>query len=396
MHIGLFSDQYPPYPVGGVGARVTDLARGLVREGHAVTVAGVYPRNRGVTRLMDERIEGVRVLRIPPAPEWMRWRPGHLWDRYQLSAHFRRLHRETPFDLVEFTDGLGRALFGAPPGVPTAVRIDGSTKLFDEEMGVNGSRFIYWMERKALRRADFLSAVSSHAQRETLRLFGLAERECQVIHNAVDVDLFSPGSEPPQAGLIVFANSIEPRKGAQELLLAMNDICDAYPHARLVLIGNDTQPRVNGRSYSERMLDEVRPQFRDRITFAGRLDRETGVLPYLRKAHVCCYPSRIETFGVAPLEAMAVGKPVIYGNAGPAPEVIEDGVSGLLCEINSPPAIAAAIKRIFDDPSLAETLARGARERALAMFGKDAWIERNLQFYRACIDSFHPRRRAGH
>jgi glycosyltransferase involved in cell wall biosynthesis len=393
MHIGFFSDQHPPYPQGGVGARVTDLAHGLVRAGHAVTVSGIYSRNRGVTRLVDETLDGVRVVRIPQSPLWMRWRPGILWDRYQVHAQFRRLHLETPFDLIEITDGRGIALFGVPPRVPLAIRMDGTMKVFDDAMGIDGDRFYYWMERTALRKADFLSAPSSYARDATMRLFGLNGRECTVIHNAVDTELFSPGPIPAETGLIVSTNSIEPRKGMLEMVAAMNVIGESHPHARLVLIGSDTQPRVGGRSYSERLLDVVRPEFRDRITFTGRLDRHTAVLDYLRKAHVCCYPCRIETFGIAPLEAMAVGKPVIYGNTGPGPELIEDGVSGLLCEATSPNAIAAAIKRIFDEPLLAQKLARGARERAVAMFSKDAWIQRNIDYYGACIASYRERRR---
>jgi len=390
MHIGLASDQYPPYPLGGVGARVTDLARGLVNAGHRVTVAGVYPRNRNVTRLLDERIDGVRVLRIPPAPQWMRWRPGALWDRYQLRAHLRRVHRETPFDLVEFTDGFGQAFFGAPPGVPMAIRLDGTVKLFDSQMGIDGDRFIYWMEKKALDRPDFFSAPSRFAKRETFRVFGIPERPCEIIPNAVDVRIFSPGAEPAEPGLIVFANSIEPRKGVRELVLAMNEVCESHSYARLLLIGSDTQLRDNGRTYSEQLLDSVKPQFRSRVIFAGRLDRETGVLPWLRKAHLCCYPSRVETFGVAPLEAMAVGKPVIYSSAGPGPEVIEDGVSGLLCKID-PSSIAAAVRRIIDNPPFAESLGRNARARAVSLFAKDAWIQRNLQFYQACIAAYASR-----
>jgi glycosyltransferase involved in cell wall biosynthesis len=388
MHIGFVSDQYPPYPLGGIGARVTDLARGLVANGHKVTVAGVYPRNRGILRMVDETLEGVRVVRLPAAPQWMRWRPGLLWERYALSAALRRFHREAPFDLVEYTDGFGWALFGTPPGVPSAIRIEGSARLFDDAMGVDGDRFTYWMEGQALKRAHSLSALSHYAKRETLRLFGLERRECAVIHNAVDVKLFSPGSDCAEPGLIVFANSIEERKGVQEIVAAMNDICDSHPEAHLVLIGSDSQPLAGGRSYSGRVMDAVRPEFRARIRFTGRLDRYTGVLEYLRKASVCCYPSRIETFGVAPLEAMAVGKPVVYYNKGPGPELIEDGVSGLLCDATSPQAIAACIKRVLADPSLAQALGDAARARAVAMFNKDAWVGRNIEYYRECIASY--------
>ena len=382
MHIGLVSDQYPPYPIGGIGARVTDLARGLVAEGHRVTVVGVYPRNRGIRRLLDETLDGVRVLRLPPAPPWMRWRPGLLWERYSLSAHLKRLHRQRPFDLVEFTDGLGWGFFGAPRRVPTAVRIEGSVRFYDAAMGIEGERFTYWMEAQALKRADCLSAVSNYAKRETLNLFGLNRRPCEVIYNAIDVNLFSPGTEPPEAGLIVFANSVQPRKGAPEMVAAMDIICGSYPEARLVMVGSDTEPRVNGRRYSEHILDAVRPEFRGRIRFAGQLDRSTGVIEYLRKAAVCCYPSRVETFGIAPLEAMAVGKPVVYSNQGPGPELIEDGVSGLLCEPNSPQGIADRIKQVFDDDAFARSLGERARQRAVSLFTKGPWIQRNIEYYR--------------
>jgi glycosyltransferase involved in cell wall biosynthesis len=391
MHIGLVSDQYPPYPLGGIGARVTDLAQGLIAHGHLVTVMGVYPRNRGIKRPVVETMDGVRVVRLPPAPEWTRWRPGLLWERYRLTAHLNRLHAENPFDLVEFTDGFGWALFGAPRGVPLAVRIEGTTKFFDHAMGIDGEKFNYWMEEKALRRADFLSALSHDAKRQTLKIFGLEQRECAVIYNAVDVDQFCPGADSPEPGLIVFANSIEPRKGVQEMVVAMNDICQAHPEARLVLIGSDTQPKVDGRTYSERLLDAVRPEFRQRIRFTGRLDRLTGVLDHLRKAAVCCYPSRVETFGVAPLEAMAVGRPVVYYDQGPGPELIENGVSGLLCAVNSPREIATSVNRILDNPSLAQALGRAARERAVAMFEKKAWVRLNIAYFSACIASFRGR-----
>jgi glycosyltransferase involved in cell wall biosynthesis len=262
-------------------------------------------------------------------------------------------------------------------------------------MGIQGEEFYYWLEASAFRRADSLSALSQYAMKETLALFGLEGRECRVIYNAVDVNLFSPGNDLAEPGLIVFVNSIEPRKGVRELLIAMNEICSDYPHARLILIGSDSQPMVDGRTYSARVMDAVRPEFRSRICFTGRLDRGTGVIEHLRRASVCCYPSHVETFGVAPLEAMAVGKPVIYSDAGPARELIEDGVSGLLCEANSPESIARSIKRIFESPSLAEKLGRGARERTVALFGKEQWVQRNIDYYRDCIASYRKHRHPG-
>jgi len=176
------------------------------------------------------------------------------------------------------------------------------------------------------------------------------------------------------------------------MIVAMNEIHASHPEARLVFIGSDTQPKVGGRTYTERVMDEARPEVRARITFTGQLDRYTAVLDYLRRAHICCYPCQVETFGIAPLEAMAVGKPVIYGNSGPGPELIEDGVSGLLCDAQSPASIASCIKRILAEPPLAEKLGRNARQRALAKFSREPWIARNIDYYSECINSCQERR----
>ena len=385
MHIGLNSGEYPQYPLGGAGAQVTNLARGLVREGHEVSVVGIYPPNRGLAGLIAERIDGVRVIRIPSAPQWMRRRPGLLWERYQLSAQLRRLHREQPLDLFEFIDGRGFGVFGGPPGVALAVRLDGNVRIFDEAQGINESLFCYWMERRTLKNARFHAAPSQFARDAVQCLFGLAGRDCEIIYNAVDTDLFSPGSIEHVPGLIVCTNSIEPGKGVLEMIQAMNEIAASHPRARLVFVGRDTRANAGGGTYSEWLLNQAKPEYRERITFIGQVDRSAGVLEYLRKAAICCYPSRVETDGVAPLEAMAVGKPVISGEAGPGPELIEHGVSGLLCDALSPESIAAAVKRIFEEPGLADRLGRNARERAVEKFASDAWIDRNIEYYETSV-----------
>ncbi|MDW8310964.1 MAG: glycosyltransferase family 4 protein, partial [Verrucomicrobiales bacterium] len=146
-----------------------------------------------------------------------------------------------------------------------------------------------------------------------------------------------------------------------------------------------TQPPRNGRSYLDTLRERVRPQFRERIEFTGRLDRATGVIGYLRRAQICCLPSHMETFGIAAVEAMAVGKPVIYSRTGPGPEIIEDGVTGLLCNPFDPADIAAKILRLLENPAWARQLGNAARARVLEHFDRQRWAERNVAFYRECL-----------
>jgi len=105
------------------------------------------------------------------------------------------------------------------------------------------------------------------------------------------------------------------------------------------------------------------------------------LLDLLRRAHVCVYPSYIETFGYAPAEAMSVGKPVIYSNTGPGPELIQDGISGLLCDPSSPAEIANRIGHVLRSPALALGLAGNARLTALRMFNRESWTPRMLELF---------------
>ena len=101
----------------------------------------------------------------------------------------------------------------------------------------------------------------------------------------------------------------------------------------------------------------------------------------------------METFGIAPIEAMAVGRPTIFSKTGPGPEVIEDGVSGLLCNPVDSGDIAQKIRLILDDAELAARLGAEGRRRVLALFNKRDWIRRNIEFYESCVASMRATRK---
>jgi glycosyltransferase involved in cell wall biosynthesis len=295
------------------------------------------------------------------------------------------LHRKQPFDLIECSDYRGWLRYGGPPQVPVVVRIRGSSLFFDTELKRPGDTFEHELERACLSRADYLGAVSHHAARRTLAIANLADRQCTVIYNAVDTDCFRPADEPVEEGLVLFVNKVSPRKGIEQLIDAMNLVFPTHSQARLVVIGGDSRLGGGGQSYAAQLKERVRPDFRDRVIFAGRQDRHTGVIQYLRRAQVCCYPSHLETFGIAAIEAMAMAKPTIVSGTGPGPELVEDGISGLLCDPFSPQDIAAKIALLLDNRTLAAQLGQGGRARVLAMFNQKDWIPRNLAFFRQCV-----------
>jgi glycosyltransferase involved in cell wall biosynthesis len=349
-------------------------------------VVGVY-RHEILRALPPEKaVTNLNIQRLPQSHQLLGWKFQTLSNRRRLRRWLARGHRRQPFNVVEASDYGGWLPFGGPPGVTTVVRMRGSNLFFDHELKRPGDAFEHDLERRTVLHATALGAVSQYAARRTLELCGQASRPVTVIYNAVDTELFSPSEKvPTEPGLVVFVNSLNPKKGIEQLLDAMNVVCAKHPHARLAVVGQDTQRADGGRSYVEQLRDRVRPEFRDRVEFAGRQDRQTGVVNYLRRAHVCCLPSHMETFGIAAVEAMAVGKPVVYSRTGPGPEVVEDGVSGLFCNPFDAADIAERITRLLDDPALAARLGQGARARVLAKFDKGDWIGRNLDYYRQCL-----------
>lgn len=379
MRLAFVCEEYPPAPHGGTGSSYRDLAEGLVAAGHSVVVVGISTTEPLASAQTEER-NGVQIHRLPRSPKFLGTRFGGWHERLRLRAKLRSLHRAHPFDTIECSDYNGWLSLGGASGVPTIVRIRGSNLFFDAELGRPPQAFEHRHERACLSRAGFIASVSQYAADRSLALCGLSERSCEVIHNGVDAETFSPAAEvAPEPGRIVFINSLNPKKGIEQLLDAFNEIAPRRREARLTVIGEDTQRRHSG-SYLSELRDRIRPELQDRVEFTGRLPREE-IVPWLRRAAIACYPSHMETFGIAALEAMSVGRPTIFTKLGPGPEIVEDGVTGLLCDPHSATDIARCLRHLLDDPSYAESLGRAARERVLAHFDKRHWIPRNVAFF---------------
>lgn len=300
-----------------------------------------------------------------------------------------RLHRERAFELVEAPDYQGWASHGPLPGAPLLVRINGANFFFDTELSRKPNQLEHRCEYASVRRATHLAASSAYAARRHLELAGM-DRPCEVIPNCVDAGFFCPDeSVRPEPGLILYVNSLNPKKGIEQLIDAANDLLPRRSGARLVVVGGDNMRALKGR-YLEQLRERVAAELRGRVEFAGRLPREQ-VLGWLRRAAVCVFPSHMETFGIAPAEAMAVGRPTIYSALGPGPELVADGVSGLLCDPFSPTDIAAKIEQILDDRELATRLGAAGRERILGFCDKRHWLKTNEEFYRRCIAEFTKR-----
>lgn len=380
MHIGLVCSEYPPIAHGGIGTFSRDLAEGLASVGHKVTVVGVYLPWQGNLELpKEELINGVTVIRLPSIKHLPN-RLGMIADRMRLTLWLRAYHRRYAFDLVESPENSGWLVFGAVSGAPLVLRFHGSQTYLDYELGRPPSRMLHVLERLSISRADHLIAVSDYVGRRTMDLIQ-STRDYRVIYNAVDAARFSPSSlTEVQSNLIVFVGAIDAKKGVVELVGAMNSVWKLYPDATLIMIGKDGRDRTNERNMSDYLRSLVNPIRVDQLIFVGRVPQpETA--HFLRRAHVCCYPSHAESMPLVVLEAMAIGKPVVFMDTGPGPEIIEHGVSGLLCNTRSPQDIADNLIAILSNQDLAFSLGHNARNRVLDCFERLNWISQNVKLY---------------
>lgn len=377
MHICYLCNEYPPGKHGGVGSFTQTLARAMVARGHEVTVVGIYPASRRGL----ECDQGVRVVRLPHSPIP---RTGFLLNGWRLRQALRRIHRESRIDVLE---GPELSLAVIPTAFPAAkvIRMHGGHHFFAVTLGARPRPWRGWQEVRSFGRADALCAVSRYVGETTRGLLHLADRPIEVLPNPVDPALFSPRpGTREEDGLILFVGTVCEKKGVRQLIQAMPRVVAAVPHARLWVVGRDWRDPRTGRSFTAGLRDLLPPGLADQVEFRGSV--EHAALPdLLARAQVCVYPSHMEALPVAWLEGLAMGKAVVASQTGPGPEVIEDGVSGLLCDPHDPSSIADRIITLLKDPNLRRRLGARARERVVGRFSVEALAACNETFYRRCV-----------
>jgi glycosyltransferase involved in cell wall biosynthesis len=126
------------------------------------------------------------------------------------------------------------------------------------------------------------------------------------------------------------------------------------------------------------------PAIAGRVAWKGRVAR--SILPAaLRRAAVCVYPSHIEAMPIGWLEGLATGKAVVASRTGPGPEIIDDGVTGLLCNPRDPDSIAEKVIRLLKDPGERRRLGAAARRIAVERYSLPTLVDRNIEYYQRLL-----------
>lgn len=379
MKILFICNEYPPYKHGGIGSFTRDIAEGLVAKGQQVTVWGLY-NNVSITLL--ENINGVTVIRHPYTGIKSKFKQLHFI--YILNQELKHYLKITKFDIIECQEWQGLLPLGlAHPGY--VLRLHGAAIFFDKLLNRPGNRLMHLLEKFTINNAKNIVAVSNYCGRETLIMVG-CKRAFTVIYNGVNQSKLNNFKKPyfiPYS--IVFANSVLPKKGILELVAAFNIVQEKFPEASLTIIGK-LGYQENGINIKELIQQKLLQQSLPKVEITGWLKNAEDVYHHLSTAHLCCYPSHMEGFGIAPVEAMAMAKPVLFMSNGPGPEVIEDGISGILCDCTDSKKIAEKIIMLFDKTLDSEKLGNNASLRVKNLFElNEVFIPNNIAYYKSIL-----------
>ncbi|AKJ09224.1 glycosyl transferase family 1 [Streptomyces incarnatus] len=374
--MGLLTREYPPDVYGGAGVHVEFLARELASLVDLEVHCWGEGRGVGVVRhrpwsVLDGTNDALRTfsvdLSIAAALEGRELVHSHTWYA-NLAGHVAKL------------------LYGVPH-VVTAHSLEPLRPWKAEQLG-GGYALSGWAERAAIEAADAVIAVSGAMREDILACYpALDPAAVHVVHNGIDTRLYRPdhGTDAltrhgidPARPYVLFVGRITRQKGVPHLLRAARDI---DPGVQVVLCaGAPDTPEID-REFRE--LFEELSRARAGVFWIPQMLPRPEVIQLLTRAAVFACPSVYEPLGIVNLEAMACGTPVVASRVGGIPEVVDDGRTGLLVDVDDAfeAGLARALDTVLGDPEAARRMGEAGRERAVGEFGWDAVARRTAALY---------------
>ena len=391
MRVAVLTREYPPEVYGGAGVHVEYLARELAKL--AQVDVHCWGAARGATA-------GGPAVHAYGA-----------WDALAGDAPHAAALQALSIDLAMATGVQGAAIAHSHtwyanmaghlakltydiPHVATVHSLEPLRPWKAEQLG-GGYAVSGWCERTALEAADHVIAVSREHCRDLLRCYpGIDPERVSVIYNGIDAEQYRPdratdvlerhGIDPSRPS-VVFVGRITRQKGLAHLL-------DAAPaidrQAQLVLCaGAPDTPQIAAQITAA--VERVRAE-RGNVVWIDQMLAKADVVQILSHASVFACPSIYEPLGIVNLEAMACEAPVVATATGGIPEVVEDGVTGLLvpfepvADASNAPAdptrfaadIAGRVNELLADPTRARAMGQAGRRRAVEHFD---WAEIAMQ-----------------
>ena len=382
MRVVMLSNSFPP-EIGGIQEHVSNLAQTLARQGHQLKVVTV---RRNKSERVRDTFAGLDVTRVPQLNL-----PKTLTTQYLASttALLIAMRLRGQADVVHYHTFWPDAFtaFVVNKFVPTVYTAHESRFLLMAEQPKSRR----WL-KLALRPFQGILAPSTELL-EVTRQLGVSSEKSAFIANAVDAGKFRPGvtgetvraryGVPLDHCLILCPRRLVPKNGLEFLIESLPSIRRRFSDVSVLIAGDGPE--------RERLEARVRELgLHESVIFAGNQDNDD--LPeFYAAADIVAIPSLKEATSIAGLEAMASACAVVATNVGGLPEIIEDGVSGLLVPPRDPEALALAIMRLIETPELRKQLGLAARALVEQKFTWEQVASETTRAYERAIAVWHRR-----
>lgn len=365
---------------GGIQTHVWELSQALVALGMEVDILiGGKPGLRTVRR----SIAGRNLIELPTLPGYrLKYFPKTL-DGLAFNVQVVRwLNRHSSeYDIIHFHGRSGLAWSVVAPGKLSncLLTLHG---LIQEEYQSNQksmdrwlhTRIFGWIERLAVNRLPVVVAVSRDEQHRIDDQFDRPLTSIQMIPNGIDAQIQALTKPPAGRKWIIFAGRMEQVKGVDllpDILMGLPDDVNLY------MVGAGPEREVLEQEFEEKNLSH-------RVEWTGAI-APVEVLKYMDKSLILVLPSRYEPQGRVVLEAMSKGRPVVASRVGGIPEMITDGVEGILVDEPEAAAFSTAINRILMDPERAIEMGKWGRERVKSTYSWDQLGRKIVSVYQELV-----------
>ncbi|HET6563395.1 MAG TPA: glycogen synthase [Marmoricola sp.] len=382
MRVATLTREYPPHVYGGAGVHVDFLVRELRRlvdvDVHCMGEprAGATAHSEDDPRLSDANAS-LRILSadlsMAAAVSGVDLVHSHTWYA-NMAGHLAKLLYDVPH-------------------VVTAHSLEPQRPWKAEQLG-GGYRVSSWAERTAYEAADAVIGVSRGMAADIIDAYpAIDPSRVHVVHNGIDAEFYFPDPRTEvleRIGVdlsrpyLTFVGRITRQKGVPHLLRAGLHLA---PELQMVLLAGAADTPELGRE-TDAAVAELRER-RDGVFVVSEMLPREEVRQVLSHAAVFCCPSVYEPLGIVNLEAMACETAVVASRVGGIPEVVDDGVTGVLVDLDPDDPegferrFAAAVDDVAGDAPRAQEMGRAGRRRAVEEFGWDAVAARTVELYRA-------------
>ena len=378
MRIGITC--YPTY--GGSGVVATELGIELAADGHEVHFISYSQPFR-----LTGRDDGIFYHEVPVSSY-----PLFEFPPYDLALASRMA------EVAEFCDlDLLHVHYAIPHSVSALLarqmlaargrRLPFVTTLHGTDITLVGlDRSYLPITRYSIQESDGVTSISNYLRDKTIEDFGVT-RPIEVVPNFVNCDVYTPFIDAearaaararyaqPDEAILLHLSNFRPVKRVVDVVKVFSQVACEVP-AQLVLVGDGPD-----RSAAEWLAHDLK--INERVHFLGKQDRVNELLPL---ADLMVMPSSMESFGLAALEAMACKVPSIATRVGGVPELIDDGVTGLLYPVGAVDEMAAGAIGLLKDRARLEVMRDAARKAAQSRYCATLVLPRYVKYYESILN----------